>query len=634
MSFLPISRPVFLILYCFLSLRGLCQSPVRPIADSLKKEAVMVVRKNEMEIEIISPRKAKMVHRYVLTILNSRGDIYAHVHTFYDKFHDVVSATGILYDGEGRQLKKIRKGDMQDWNTDGSGILMSDIRLKYYPFVCRSYPYTVSYEEETEMDGLFNLPEWQPQAARDIAVENSSLVIKTPAGYPLRYRAYHYPGEALVSEVKGEKIYTWQMKDLPALAEEPYEPAWFHLAASVRLVPAEFELQGYKGSLYSWVDIGKFVGSLYQGRDQLPDEAKKKVHELVDGLTGDRQKIDVLYRFLQHNTHYVGIELGIGGWQPFDASYVYYKRYGDCKALSNYMVALLKEAGIRASNVLIRGGNVPALDTGFACPQFNHAIAVAFTGKDSVWLECTSSLLAPGYLGSFTADRDALLIDPAGSHIIHTPVYGVRENHLDRRVQGNISSDGRLDASLTCNYTGLEQDALQWRIDQLTKKDLLQERREALGIQNVTVKDLSWSFDSSGIPAIRETMSLAAGQYATISGDRLLISPGYFLRRGAGLKEETHSRPFELSPAYEETDSISLVIPAGYQPEGSPFNASFTCPCGNYRIRSLFSDGVYTITCHFQQNKGLYDAAAWPRLVRLFNLVHREGDRVVVFVRH
>ncbi len=634
MSFLQTSRSGIWILFCFLSLRGLGQLPATPITDSLKKDAVMVVRKNEMEIEIISPRKAKMVHRYIYTILNSRGDVYANAHTFYDKFHDLVSVTGVLYDGEGRQLKKIRKGDMQDWNIDGSGILMSDIRVKYYPFTCRSYPYTISYEEEVEMNGLFMLPEWRPQPERNVSVENSSLVIKTPAGYPLRYKAYHYPGEVLVSDIKGEKVYTWQMNYRPALAEEPYEPAWFHLATSVRLVPGEFELQGYKGSLYSWADVGKFVGTLYQGRDQLPDEAKRKVHELVDGLTDDRKKIDVLYRFLQHNTHYVGIELGIGGWQPFDAASVYYKRYGDCKALSNYMVALLKEAGIRASNVLIRGGgDVPALDTAFACPQFNHAIAVAFTGKDSVWLECTSALLAPGYLGSFTADRDALLIDPAGSHIIHTPAYGVRENHLDRRVEGHISLDGKLDASLTCGYTGLEQDALQWRIDQLTKKDLLAERRAALGIQDVTVRDLSYAFDSSGIPAIRETMSLVAGQFATISGNRLLISPGYFLRRGSGLKEE-HSRPFELSLSYEETDSISLLLPPGYEPEGNPMNASFSCPCGSYRIHGVFSQGVYTITCHFQQNKGSYDAAAWPRLVRLFNLVHREGDRQLVFVRH
>jgi transglutaminase-like putative cysteine protease len=634
MPSLQTGRSGFLILFCLLSLRAFSQPPATPIADSLKKDAVMVVRNNELQIEILSPRKARLFHRYVYTILNSRGDVYANVHTFYDRFHDLVTVTGILYDGDGRQLKKIRKGDMQDWNIDGSGILMSDTRVKYYPFACRNYPYTVSYEEEVGLNGLFILPEWQPQPARDVSVENCSLVIKTPAGYPLRYKTYQYPGEALVTETKGEKTYSWQMKDRPALAEEPYEPAWSHLAASVRLVPAEFELQGYKGSCYSWADIGKFVGTLYQGRDRLPDDAKEKVHQLVDGLTDDRQKIDVLYRFLQHTTHYVGIELGIGGWQPFDATYVYNKRYGDCKALSNYMVALLKEAGIPAANVLIRGGNVPALDTGFACPQFNHAIAVAFTGTDSVWLECTSSLLAPGYLGSFTADRDALLIDPAGSHIIHTPVYGVRENRLDRQVQGNIGLDGGLDASLTCNYSGLEQDALQWRIDQLTKKDLLNERRDALGIQNVKVKDLSYSFDSTGIPAIRETMSLTAGQFATISGDRLLISPGYFLRRLTGLKEGTHSRPFELPLSYAETDSISLLLPAGYQPEGTPLNASFSCPCGSYRIRSQFRESTYTVTCHFQQNKGLYDAAAWPRLVRLFNLVHHEGDQEVVFIRH
>ncbi len=70
-------------------------------------------------------------------------------------------------------------------------------------------------------------------------------------------------------------------------------------------------------------NLGRFCGSLYEGRGQLPEEARRTVHELVSGLSDDREKIKVLYRFLQQNTHYVGIELGIGGWQPYDASYVY-----------------------------------------------------------------------------------------------------------------------------------------------------------------------------------------------------------------------------------------------------------------------------------------------------------------------
>src|SRR6185312_11941569 len=129
------------------------------------------------------------------------------------------------------------------------------------------------------------------------------------------------------------------------------------------------------------------------------------------------------------NTHYVGIELGIGGWQPFDAASVYKQRYGDCKALANYMVALLKEAGIHAYPVLIRAGaDADPIDTDIACNQFNHVIAAALAGRDTVWLECTSQTLPPGYLSSFTADRNGLLLDDSGGHLVHTPVYGLPEN--------------------------------------------------------------------------------------------------------------------------------------------------------------------------------------------------------------
>src|SRR5262249_15482735 len=119
-------------------------------------------------------------------------------------------------------------------------------------------------------------------------------------------------------------------------------------AARILAAPTKFEYAGYEGDMSTWQSYGKWEASLMVGRDELPESTRQKVMELTKNLKTTEEKTKALYEYVQGKTRYVSISLGIGGLQPFPASVVDQVGYGDCKALSNYTVSLLKIAGIRA----------------------------------------------------------------------------------------------------------------------------------------------------------------------------------------------------------------------------------------------------------------------------------------------
>ncbi|MBK7636854.1 MAG: transglutaminase domain-containing protein [Saprospiraceae bacterium] len=138
----------------------------------------------------------------------------------------------------------------------------------------------------------------------------------------------------------------------------------------------------------------------------------------------NKEKLNRLYSYLQQNMRYVSIQLGIGGWKPMNVQQVHDFKYGDCKALSNYMKHVLNVAGIPSKYVIINAGVAENHDdTTLVRNSFNHAILAAFPDNDTVFLECTSSKTAAGYLGSFTGNRHALMIDGENSKIIKTKEY-------------------------------------------------------------------------------------------------------------------------------------------------------------------------------------------------------------------
>ena len=605
------------------------------IPDSLRKDARAVLRLEEVIFEIKSPEKAVLHEHQVYTILNSKGDDLSDYVSHYDKFTSINDISGALYDSLGKVVRKAKRRDMQDKSYVDEMSLTTDTRYLEHNFYCQNYPYTAEYQEDDDLNGLLDLPDWEPLSHLDVSTQHTKYVVITPKDYTLRYLTLNGAAPPVITEEKDRKIYTWEAVDLPARHRETHAPRWEEIVPYVLVAPSDFEAQGYKGNMSSWSDYGKFIGQLRAGRDILPENVRKEVHALVDTIADPRRKVYTLYRYLQQNTHYMNVSLGIGGWQPFPADYVATKKYGDCKALSNYMVALLKEAGINGKYVEIRAGEnaAPMIDA-FPSFQSNHIITCVPMGRDSLWLECTSQTQSPGYMGTFTGGREAILIDDDGGHIVRTPSYSAIDNTRCRVVQAQLGADGNLDATVRTRYDCLRQELAHDMIDEWPADERKKYLNELFYLPTYSVDKSHYEEQQGPHPVVKEDLHVVASNYASVSGKRLFIAPNVFDRWRTRLPADSIRKyDYINEEAYTDIDSVVIAVPTGYEVEARPKDVVIQGEFGTFRTSFRFENDKMVYYRFLQQSAARYPPAEYAALVKFYEQLYQSDNQRVVLVK-
>ncbi len=620
---------------CLSLLAGDGEYAVAKIPAALLKNANVVKRFGETRYEVGSYTKMKVYEKIVITILNENGDGFAGLYKYYDKFRSIKSIEGKIYDAAGKEIKSLKTKDVEDRSAVSEISLMEDSRVKIHHFYHRIYPYTVEYEVVVEFATTFMFPAWFPQSAEKYAVEKSNIVISVPEGFTFRYKTFNYTGEPLVSPTNEGKSYTWQINNLSAILKEYAAPEWPHLTTCIYFSPDKFELGGYKGAMDSWNALGQFQLQLNQGRDKLPEVIKQKVHQLTDGLTEPKEKIKILYEYLQKNTRYISVQLGIGGLQPFDAAYVTAKAYGDCKALSNYMFALLKEADIKSCYTQIKSGEGEYFFlTDFPSDQFNHIILCVPLANDTVWLECTSQTLPAGYLSGFTGNRPALAVDENGGHLIHTPRYGIKENIQHRNINATLSEDGTLFVKAATTYGGLQQDNIHGLINNLSKDKVKEYLHEQLDFATYDITRFTYAENKTGTPTINESLDIAVTNYATITGKRLFIVPNVMTRTGRKLTaDEERKYDIVFTSDYQDVDSVEITIPPGFAPESMPQAVAISNKFGKYDCSVKLSGNKLFYYRSIERYAGQFPAKEYGDLVKFYEAMYKADRSKVVLVK-
>jgi len=609
---------------------------VRKIPAALREGASAVVREHVVTLDVSDEESASETVREVVTVLKREGRSYGILDLDYDRFRKIKDLDGALLDQLGDEIRTLGGDDIVDESAIGGGELYADARVKKVHLYHDAYPYTVVFTYRIVRDGYVSWPSWESQPSDD-PVEYSKFEVILPYTERLRYWTRDTTARPRVTEAgKGRTSYVWEARNLPALSDEQMAEDIEQRTTVVYVAPEHFKYADIPGDMRSWQDLARWEGSMYTGKDVLPEAAVRDVHAAIAGAHGTREKIDTLYRYLQARTRYVAVELGIGGFQPYDARFVQEKGYGDCKALSNYMAALLREAGVPAYPAIISaGGHRSQTIEAFPSDMFNHVIVCAPQPGDTVWLECTSESKPPGHLGTFTENRPALLLTPGGGALVRTPASKARDNMCAWSGRVEIAAEGTARAALTTVRTGDQSDPAR---DELLsgspeeKQDWLLREIEVAGtvLHSHTEEGLR---SPNGTITIGLTVEMPV--LASHTGSRLFFQPNLTNRNFEPPRDVKGRRsPRRLAYPYIDTDSLLYIIPRGFTCEALPAPLKLATAFAKYAtsVRALGDTAVmYTRTIELDQ--AVIPGQAYNELAAFYRAVARADKAQVVLAK-
>ncbi|PYU21251.1 MAG: hypothetical protein DMG32_21050 [Acidobacteria bacterium] len=210
--------------------------------------------------------------------------------------------------------------------------LYSDLKIKQLAVKGLEIGDTVSYQQSVHVRKP--LIPGQFWFARDFfkngVVLDERLEIRVPKD---RYVKVQSPKLApKITDESGYRVYLWQTANLEHSPEENNskpEPGKGPLP--------DVQITSFRG----WDEIARWYQQLEASRITPTPEIKARAEEITRDAKSDDEKIRLLYNYVATKFRYIGVDFGIGRYQPHAAAEVLANGYGDCKDKHTLLAVLI-----------------------------------------------------------------------------------------------------------------------------------------------------------------------------------------------------------------------------------------------------------------------------------------------------
>jgi len=550
--------------------------------------ALILLASESIEITERNTQESNM--HYLVKILNERGkENFAEAAIEYDSTFEKIEleyARTIKPDGK---VVYVGSRHIRDVTKYLNFPLYSNARVFIISFPEVTMGAALEYKIKIKRSQLVNKKDfflsYPVQAYEPVIAAEFSVIL--PKGRNLRmkvineeYNDFGANLNAAKEEKGGNLIYRWQFKNIPQIIPEPNMPAEVEVNPTMLL-----------STFTGWQDVYSWWWKLARDKIKADSSIKKLIKRLIRGKFSDLDKARAIYNFCAKDIRYVAVEYGQAGYEPHSASDIFKNKYGDCKDQAILLVAMLREAGLSASPVLIATKEYYNLNKDFPSALFNHCIAALSLKNKIIFLDPTAETCSFGDLPLGDQDRKVLVFKERGYNIEEIPFYPEGHNLVRQELKLRVNEDESV-AGTKINITlgTYNQTQRYWLL--YTQPELIEDALKNV-IQDISIGAKLDKYNIENLGDLNNPVVLSYSfhgpEYFTKAG-LLRIMPQLASIDTSLVVKESRRYPIDFGLLDRRESWLEITIPKNFVLKYMPDNIKIDNPWFSFSQEYFFKD--------------------------------------------